>query len=443
MSISRVNAILEAVAAESSRTGKEAILKKGQANADLKVAISLALDPFTQFYIRKIPAVGKRVTELSLANAMYRLEALSERKVTGNAAIAHLKDILERVSEDDAMVIERIIKKDLDCGVSEATANKIWKDLIPVFPCMLASAHDDKLLAKMRFPAIAQLKMDGMRFAAIVDANKKAVEYRSRNGKLIEMNGDEMDGVFLEMAKNVGMAEVVFDGELLVVDANEKPLERKIGNGILNKAVKGTIAAKERGMIRATLWDIIPKKFFLEGKCPVGYHDRLVTLVSAIDNVTKNKSLVSVVSTDIVMDLSDANTIFSKYIEAGQEGIILKDMNAPWEDKRAKHQVKFKGVEECDLLCVGWEEGEGKYAGMMGTLCLESADGGVKVRVGTGFTDEMRKNITEASVVGKIVAVKYNARITKANGGADSLFLPVFTEVREDKTTADHSSAIK
>ena len=43
---------------------------------------------------------------------------------------------------------------------------------------------------------------------------------------------------------------------------------------------------------------------------------------------------------------------------------------------------------------------------------------------------------------GKIISVKYNARI-KNTSGEESLFLPVFLEVRNDKEVADSSIKIK
>jgi hypothetical protein len=45
-------------------------------------------------------------------------------------------------------------------------------------------------------------------------------------------------------------------------------------------------------------------------------------------------------------------------------------------------------------------------------------------------------------VIGKIVTVKYNARI-KDKSGVESLFLPVFIELREDKDNAESSKSIK
>ena len=438
--------ILEELRATSSRLEKEAILKKNIKNEVLKRVVFLALDPYTQFYQRKIPKYtpAKKNQADTLDSTLDSLKMLSSRQTTGNEAIVFLTKLLSSLTEDDAKVLECVIQKDLDCGVQESTANKIWKDLVPTFPCMLASAYDEKLIEKVQFPAFVQLKMDGMRFNAIVDANTNTVEYRSRNGKEVAVNNDLLDTAFLQMAKNIGMANVVFDGELVVVDEKGKLLDRKTGNGILNKAVKGTISDDERSQVRATIWDVIPLKYFQEGKCDVDYETRLGTVVTAVDNLGGNLNhLVSVVETTIADSLYKAQKLFETYHAAGQEGIILKTRDGIWEDKRAKHQIKFKGELECDLICVGWEEGTGKNKGKLGALVLQSSDAKVNVSVGTGLTDEMRSELTAKKVKGKIVTVKYNARISSKNKGEDSLFLPVFLEIREDKTTADSSKKIK
>ena len=437
--------ILEELRSTSSRLEKEAILKRNEKNAVLQRVNFLALDPYTQFYQRKIPQYkpAKKNQADSLDSVLDSLTVLSTRQSTGNEAIAFLTKLLSSLTEEDAKVLECVIQKDLDCGVQESTVNKIWKGLIPSFPCMLASPFDQKLIDKVQFPALVQLKMDGMRFNAIVLAKTKTVEYRSRNGKEIQIDNWLMDEAFLAMAKNIGMANVVFDGELLVVDEAGKPLDRKTGNGILNKAVKGTISEAESKQVRATIWDVIPLLYFGQGKCDVDYGTRLATVVTSIDNLGGNlKHLVSVVETTSADSLHEAQELFETYHAAGQEGIILKTRDGIWEDKRAKHQIKFKGELECDLLCVGWEEGTGKNKGKLGALVLTSSDGKINVSVGTGLTDQMRSTLTSKMVEGKIVTVKYNARINNKKG-EDSLFLPVFLEIREDKTTADSSKKVK
>jgi hypothetical protein len=429
-----INQILLCLAATASRLEKEAILRKNAQNNSLKEVFKLALDPLTNFYIRKIPAYTRSTTETnSLEFTLGQLYRFSSRELTGNAAIDALRNLLSMLEPHDALVIEKIIQRDLRCGVSEATANKIWEGLVPEYPVMLASGFDQKLVQKIKWPAVVQHKLDGMRFNAIIKGGK--VEFRTRNGKLIEgLKGLEAE--FLSL-NTVGYPDLVYDGELLVKESG-KILDRKTGNGILNKAVKGTISGAEASMVCATLWDIIPYDEFLKEKTTDTYKVRLAILEGL-----QFSDKISLVESTYVNNITEATVLFEKYLAQGHEGTILKNLDSPWEAKRAKHQIKFKGELECDLRCVDWEEGTGKNVGRLGALVLESDDAVIRVSVGTGFSDADRANLTREKVIDKIIAVKYNARIQDKNNVQESLFLPVFLEVRLDKTTADNSKTIK
>ena len=421
--------ILNELASTSSRLEKEAILKREVNNELLKKVFFLAYDPFTQFYQRKIPEYEKNNTShaASLASMLPSLGDLSNRVVTGNAAIDRLTAILEAVCGTESEVIERIIKKDLKCGASESTANKIWPGLIHEFPCMLCTPFDEKVIKKFNFPAYAQLKMDGMRFNAIVKDGK--VEFRSRNGKEIDLLG-YLEEEFIAMARGQNL---VFDGELLIVDKGII-LDRQTGNGILNKAVKGTIKTDEARKVHATIWDVIEYDTFKQGVGRIPYHTRF-SLLESMSLPAK----VHLVESTVVDSLEKAEEIFKGYLAQGQEGIILKDMSGCWEDKRVKTQLKFKAELECDLRITSIQPGTGKYEGMVGAYICESEDGIIKVDVGSGLSDEDRKNF---DVVGKIAAVVYNARI-KNKQGEESLFLPRLVEIREDKNIADSAKNIR
>jgi ATP-dependent DNA ligase len=216
-------------------------------------------------------------------------------------------------------------------------------------------------------------------------------------------------------------------------------LDRQTGNGILNKANKGTIKTDEARKVHATVWDLIPYDAFTKGICSIPYNQRLESLCVMADTYQPKK--VALVDRWEVDTMEEVNTIFNGLLEQGEEGIILKTHDGIWEDKRAKHQIKFKGELECDLKIVAIEEGTGKYAGMLGAILCESVDGVVKVSVGSGFKDEHRKNYGQ-ELVDKIVAVKYNMRI-RNKSGEESLFLPIFVEIRDDKNVADSSEDIK
>ena len=442
--MSQIYTIFEQLASDNSRLAKEAILIKHKGNTTLQRVFYLALDPFQQFYIRKIPEYTPAKTlSITLDKALDDLDDLNKRVVTGNAAIAYLKNILEVLTENDAKIIERIIAKDLRCGVSEATTNKIWPKLISTYPVMLASGYDQKLVDKIKFPAYVQLKLDGMRFNAIVRG--QTVEFRSRNGREILIPNKSFAVPFIKMADHYKQ-DMVFDGELLIADYAGKPVNRQTGNGILSKAIKGTMSDTEALQVMATLWDAIPYDSFKAGIDKEPYNIRMAKLSNAMQDMkTVNAQLgkyVALVWTEQVNDLYTAKRIFEKFLAEGQEGTILKSKDGIWEDKRSKEQIKFKGELECDLRVVDWEEGTGKNKGRLGALVCESADGKIRVNVGSGYSDEQRVAYGK-QVVGKIATVKYNARIQDKGGDVESLFLPVFIELREDKNIADESTRIK
>ena len=431
-----INAFFNTLAANPSRNFKIEELEKHVDNETLREVIRLALCPFTQFYQRKIPAYTCDGTNANIESILPALYDLSSRQVTGNAAIEYLRMLLSSLNPDDAKVLERIIDKSLDCGVQVSTANSVWSGLIKEYPVMLCSPFEEKLVNKIKFPAYVQLKMDGMRFNAIVRDGK--CEFRSRNGKEIQLLGN-LEQEFIDLAGDV---DCVFDGELLVMLPGDSQFtDRQTGNGILNKANKGTISADQAALVHATVWDVIPYVLFGDGYCGTPYSTRFSSLKTLVDKIPAKGKKIWLVSSDIVENIDQANAKFEEYLALGLEGIILKDGSGVWEDKRAKHQIKFKGELECDLKIVAIEEGTGKYAGMLGAIICESADGVVKVNVGSGFKDEQRKTLGK-ELVDKIVAVKYNCRI-KNKAGEESLFLPIFVEIRDDKDVADSSKEIK
>lgn len=424
--------IIMALRSNNGRNAKIEILKQNQDNETLKQVCYLALNPLINFYQRKIPAYTPRQphTADTLSSVLSSLEVLTSRTVTGTAAIEFLSKLLSSLVEDDAKVLELVIKKDLDCGVARGTVNAVWKNLIPEYPVMLCSQFSEKLVDKITFPAVAQLKMDGMRFNAIVKNN--TCEFRSRNGKELNLLGN-LTQEFVTLANGFDM---VFDGELLVSDSDGL-LNRQTGNGILNKAVKGTISEEEASKVIATVWDVITLKGFEDGHDDLPYRVRLSYLLHA-----NLPSKIRLVESNEVRSYEEAERLFLTYLESGEEGLILKDMDSVWEAKRSKQHIKFKGELDCDLKIVGVQAGTGKYEGQLGAIICQSEDGVVEVSVGSGFNDEHRKTLINEKLIGRIVAVKYNARI-KNNAGKESLFLPVFLELREDKNTADSSEKIK
>lgn len=431
--------IIKQLRATSSRNAKEAILAQNKDNELLKRFFKLALDPYTQFYQRKIPAFKTNWDEsfIPLDCAMDNIEdRLSTRTITGNAAIDYLTKQLSLLSPDDAEVLIAIIQKDPDCGVSDATVNKVWPGLVSSFPVMLCSQFEQKLVDRLHWKkgVYAQLKSDGMRCVLVV--NNGSVTAYSRNGRVLETHG--VFDYLTKMDKSF-----VIDGELLVRDNSGKFLDRKTGNGICNKALKGTVTKAQAEMFYLNAWDQIPFDDFQKGLCVDAYNIRFVTLQGTVGDIhyfTDNIN-IGLIETRTIHTLEEAQALFEDYLAKGEEGLILKDKTAIWEDTRSKQLIKMKAERDADLLCVDIMPGTGKYEGKIGSLICKTSDGIVEVNVGSGLTDNDRAE-DHKKYLGKIIEVVYNEKI-KAKDGTYSLFLPRFVTVREDKDVANSFKELK
>lgn len=196
-------------------------------------------------------------------------------------------------------------------------------------------------------------------------------------------------------------------------------------NGILNRT-KGNCAARE-AYIR--VHDFIPA-----GGENLPFHHRY----ELAKEVVKDLALDRVYLADYIIISPRQNTwqlCAERIWENGGEGVILKRMNAPYQEgKRNADLMKIKLEETYDLLVVGVERGDpdGKYADAVGALLCVSKDGTVhKV---SGMTDAQRFEWwwRPNGIVGKVIEVRAMCKL--ANG---SLREPRFKSIRFDKTAED------
>jgi DNA ligase-1 len=294
------------------------------------------------------------------------------------------------------------------------------------FPVMLASPPKD--IHRIKFPCIAQIKMDGMR-AMIVKRDGEVTVYSRNGNKMIKLNR-HFEAILEDMDN------VVLDGELTVKDVQGNILDRKSGNGICHKAVEsvGTISQEEVSRIKITIWDIIKVEKFDEGLDDTSGVARLEALAKL-----PRTSIHEIVDTYEISNIEEAEELFEEMLNKGEEGIILKNLEHPWEAKRSKQIVKMKAIKEIDLKIIGFAEGEGKASGMLGKFTCENKDGTIRTDCGTGFSDEQRKNLWEGrhGLIGKVCTIKYNDLITRRGSDTKALFLPVFVELRPDKDESD------
>ena len=443
-----VKSILDDIASTSSRLEKEAFLRGEENNNELWAVVRATYDPFTQYYVRGVVEVEENPYEplepMGIFEAIAHLGFLSRREKTGHDARNYVARVYEALNDDDKDTFLKILDGDLRVGCGTKTFNKIWPGIIKEYPCMLASAFSEKAIESLNFPAYSQTKMDGMRCNIIVHRDG-GVEVRSRQGKLFETHG-VFDEEALKIRDFIDQHNegwyVVLDGELLAHDSNMNPLPRQISNGICNKANKGTITELEAQKLTLVVWDYIPEPVFSgDVEDPLMYSERYDMLYNLFCEEALSRFML--VETVDVANIDEARVHYREMIADGQEGTIVKDKSVGWSNTRSKLTVKFKEIKDLDLRVTGWNEGTGRNKGLLGALTAETEDGKIRVNIGTGFSDEQRKTFTEEYVVGKIVEIEYNQRISSDGRDTDSLFLPRFIELREDKDLANSSVGVE
>lgn len=445
-----------------SGTKEKISLLRSMIEEDENVAkyFNMALNPYKTYGVKKIPyELPSKISEekYDMSTIFEKVDELSKMNRSGKT-IEVLDDILSHFEDVD--MVSRLILKDVDCGVSIANFNKaipeglVEKYKVMDYPCCLLSSDVEKVTAKFDWDegVYCQEKCDGMRFNAIVTGKEKTIEFFGRSGKPITI----LSNAFVEEFKTLASSfegDLVFDGELLVEDDGEI-LDRKTGNGILNKAVRGTISEKESDMIVATLWDVIPKELFVTQNYDkfalpeYEYHSRFTRIsdmfrLVAFKDAEYTFRKIRLVDSIVVHSLEEAYDEFKAKLAQGKEGVVLKSKHSYWKNTRLTDCVKLKEVRDCDLEVIGYIEGTGKYEGKMGALSCQSSDGKLLVNIGTGFTDEEREEITDGNIIGKIVTVQYNMIIEDKKTKIKSLFLPRFVEIRTDKTEADSLEKIE
>lgn len=341
------------------------------------------------------------------------LDKLANRELTGNAA----RQEVEEFARHEGSLIKLVCNRDLDCGVTATTINKVFPGLIPQFKLQLAK---EVPLDELKFPMYGQLKYDGVRIAILAYDGK--VEFRTRNGKFIHLPN---------LAKSFSWIErewgpTMLDTEV-VLDTNRMEDRTKI-SGMINSARNGNSIAESDLIFYA--FDYLSYYDFISQKCSQPYNTRL----GFVDAICSGKTNIKPAETKPIMNADEANEYFQSVLAQGQEGIILKPLMHQYTYKRSKDWVKLKAINTADLKCVNYEEGTGKYQGMIGALICEGEVEGkqITVRVGSGLTDADRSD-RPSEFMGHTIEIKYNTVIQDSVTKEWSLFLPRFVQVRLDK----------
>ena len=423
--------VIQSLAADNSRLAKEEILKQAaeEGLTEFFDGVRMALDNLYTFGIKQVPEkIEDSGQGLSWPNFLQLAEALYRRELTGHAARDAIELAMGVATRDQwNYFFKLILQKDLRCGVSEKTVNKVlkkFKDIasVPVFECMLAhdgANHESKITGKK----LVEPKLDGVRCLTVIDYENQTVTQYTRNGKVLENFTHITD--YLSQYINEFGRSMILDGE--VVSHTFQDLMKQVHR-------KDNVQA---GDARLVLFDCLPLVEFKQGISVMGLRRRREFLKNW-QNIFADSGFIEIVSQrefdlDVLTDEIEFKDYNQEMVEAGYEGIMIKDPNSKYECKRSTAWLKQKPFIEVSLTVTGYEEGTGRNQSRLGALICEGEDGGktICVNCGSGFSDDDRTELWTGrdSLVGQVVEVRADA-VTQNQDGTYSLRFPRFKTFR-------------
>jgi DNA ligase-1 len=427
--------IIAKLEADNSRLAKEAVIEEAMNEGldEFFEGVKMALDPLVTFGVKQVPEKEENevLTPQGLAWPTFKELArkLIDRQLTGHNArdaIILCKDLA--TAEQWNMFYRRILIKDLRCGVSEKTVNKIAKKFpqyaIPTFTCPLAhdsANHEKKMVGKKQI----EIKLDGVRVITIIRGNK--VEMFSRNGKQFHNFGHIIAEIEEVISQKPAPYDLVLDGEVMSANFQDlmKQVHRKDG--------------KQSDDAVLHLFDMCPLEDFQKGiwDKPQSFRSQAVKAW-----VEQNASVLQHVQAleweDVDLSTAEGQERFVELnkaaVDGGYEGVMIKDVDAPYECKRTHSWLKAKPFIEITLKVVAVEEGTGRNEGRLGAIIVEGEDDGYNYRLncGSGFTDAQRDEywIERDSLVGQLVEIRADARTKSQDSETYSLRFPRFKTFR-------------
>jgi DNA ligase-1 len=420
--------VLEHLESDNSRLFKEKVLTENKDDLLLRDFLTMAFDPWKNWgvakYNRPDPLPGNSNHEdVELSTFMVLLEALNRRTLTGNKAREAVEVAMSQFDAVGQKWCERLLWRNLRCGVSATTINKIWPGSIVPFAVALAESlttvgvnGDFKITDPVKYPVRVEAKLDGLRLIAV--KNRGEVSLFTRSGTPIETLPKIVQAI-----KGLKEDNIVLDGEVMGEDWNESA-----------SVVMSSKSKKDDSTMRYHVFDIVDFTAWQQQVSKTHYRARLTDLQLTIGD-TEGTPFRYVKATT-ANDETELRQFYNECLTEGYEGVMLKRLDTPYQWKRTDAILKMKPVATEEGVIVGWHLSpeKTKRAGQFGGFHVLTKNG-VVTKVGGGYTDAQKKQIQAEgpdSYIGRIAEVEHQPPFT-VDG---KLRFPVFSRFR-DPTDVD------
>ena len=432
--LKRIQDFVDRLKSTNSTNDKIDIIKEYKDDYTINQVLKYTYSPFKQFYLTSATVKKNKKLELKegYTDLFYLLDTLSKRIITGHDAIQYTKGFINGMEDWQKDLVFCILDKNLKTRTGADLINKAITGCIPTFKVALANSHD-KQKSKVDFNEqtwFASQKLDGVRCLAMVDENGKCNFY-SRQGKTF----DTLD-VLKNEIESLNLCNVVFDGEICIVDDNGvedfqgimKEIKRK-DHTIKNPKYKVfdylTLEEFDNQVSKRTLSDRLTTfnmiySEFVSFYCPY-----------SIDKLEQWK----VKSEEHFQELAELAT------KNNWEGLILRK-DCEYKGKRSNDLLKVKKFFDEEYIVKSIEsavhrvivDGLEVEEEMLSNVVIEHK--GCDVGVGSGFDQSERRMYFKnpERIIGKTITVQYFEE-TLNQDGCHSLRFPVVKHVYENGRT--------
>jgi DNA ligase-1 len=131
------------------------------------------------------------------------------------------------------------------------------------------------------------------------------------------------------------------------------------------------------------------------------FQDRIRALQASVAQT--GLAWLQVLSQRRINDKAALDLRLGEIVSQGGEGLMLHRIDALWQTGRSDVLLKLKPQNDAEAIVIAHEAGRGKYLGMLGAVTVQTPDGR-RFRLGTGFSDEQRRN---PPAIGSTVTYRY------------------------------------
>ena len=426
-----IHDFVEASNATNSNTDKLEVLKTYTQYESVKKALYYTYNTFKQYGVTS--ANCKKNSDLMGHSNTYGdffllLDDLSNRVCTGHTAIANVNRYVQENKQYEDLIFN-IIDRNLKTRSTASMINKVLPGLIPTFDVALAKAFDEKTEKKVDYVNdtwFVSRKLDGVRCLTVIDTEGD-IKFFSRQGKEFLTLGNLKPAI-----ENLGLTNVVLDGEVCILDNN--------GDENFASIIK-EIKRKDHKIGNPFYWmfDMLPMEDFENKVSESKFGERIQNLTNIVSiSFRENGPSYEI---GVLEQKIGNDQVFSEMMteskEGGWEGLMLRK-DSTYKGKRSNEILKVKQMHDDEYVVVDLEndvhrvivDGAEVEEEMLKNVIIEHK--GNRVHVGSGFSHDQRRHYfaNPSEILGKQITVQYFEE-SQSKSGEFSLRFPVIKAVYE------------